>query len=70
MGEVVLGIVIFVAIIVFIVKLIMNAPMNQPTWKGIIISALLGVLVFYLILCFFGFMGKEEDDDENRHLMA
>ena len=63
MGEVVLGIIFIVAVIVFIVKLILNAPMNQPTWRGIIISALLGALVLYLILCFLGFMGKEEGDD-------
>jgi hypothetical protein len=36
--------------------------MNTPTWKGIIISAILGMLPLYLVLCFFGIMGEENDD--------
>lgn len=31
-----------------------------PTWKGIIISALIGCLPIYLILCFFGVMGDDQ----------
>lgn len=38
-----------------------NAAKNTPTWEGIIISALLGMLPLYLILCFFGWMGEESD---------
>ena len=33
---------------------------NMPTWKGIIISAILGLLVLYLVCCFFGLMGEEQ----------
>ena len=33
---------------------------NLPTWKGIIISAILGLLVLYLVCCFFGLMGEEQ----------
>lgn len=40
---------------------IKNAAKNLPTWEGIIISALLGMLPLYLILCFFGWMGEEDD---------
>lgn len=35
---------------------------NLPSWKGIIISAILGMLPLYLILCFFGVMGDERTD--------
>jgi len=38
--------------------------MNTPTWEGIIISALLGMLPLYLVLCFFGIMGKDDKDDD------
>jgi len=55
--------VIFLAIIIggcyFAYKLIKNCRPNSPTWKGIIISALLGMLPFYLVLCFLGLMGEE-----------
>ena len=36
---------------------------NNPTWKGIIISAIFGLLPLYLILCFFGVMGEERYDE-------
>lgn len=36
-----------------------NAAKHLPTWTGIIISALFGLLPLYLILCFFGFMGEK-----------
>jgi RsiW-degrading membrane proteinase PrsW (M82 family) len=51
--------VVFVGIIYLIVKIIMAGIPNTPTWKGIIISALLGMLPLYLVLCFFGVMGEE-----------
>ncbi len=35
---------------------------NLPTWTGIIVSALIGLLVPYLILCFFGIMGEKRDN--------
>lgn len=35
---------------------------NNPTWTGIIVSALLGMLAFYLILCFFGVMGEKRNN--------
>lgn len=39
--------------------------MNKLTWEGIIISAILGMLPLYLVLCFFGIIGEEgKDDDE------
>lgn len=47
--------------IVVIIKVILNASMNRPTWRGIIISALLGLLPLYLVLCFLGIMGEDND---------
>lgn len=45
--------------IVGIIKVISRGPAKNPTWKGIIISAILGLLLFYLIFCFLGWMGEE-----------
>ncbi len=63
-----MDLVIDVALIVFaiifvvvLIKSIIRAGHNTPTWTGIIISALLGMLAFYLILCFFGWMGEERE---------
>lgn len=49
-----------IAFIVWIIKAIINCATNSPTWQGIIISALLGMLPFYLIMCWFGWMGEEK----------
>ncbi len=45
-----------------IIKAIMSlangsSDRNRPSWKGIILSSLVGMLPFYLILVFFGHMG-------------
>ena len=37
-----------------------NGGSNTPTWSGIIISAIFGMLPLYLILCFFGVLGEEQ----------
>ncbi len=55
--------IVFVAIagsIFLIIKIIKAGIPNTPTWKGIIISALLGLLPLYLVLCFFGVMGEDK----------
>jgi len=57
-----LFLVIFAGMIYLIVKIIMAGIPNTPTWKGIIISALLGMLPLYLVLCFFGVMGEDKID--------
>ncbi len=44
--------------------LISKSGKNYPTWTGIIISAIFGLLALYLILCFFGIMGEERHRDE------
>lgn len=44
--------------------LIKNAT-HVPTWGGIIISAILGMLPLYLILCFFGIMGESRNITSN-----
>jgi len=70
MGSLSIFLIIFVAIagsIYLIVKIIMAGIPNSPTWKGIIISALIGMLPIYLVLCFFGVMGEDRatlDRDE------
>ena len=33
---------------------------NRPTWKGAIISFVIGLLPFYLLLCLLGVMGKKK----------
>ena len=45
-------------LVVWAVKAIIRSATNVPTWEGIIISAILGMLPFYLFLCFFGIMGE------------
>ena len=70
MGSLSIFLIIFVAIvgsIYLIVNIIKAGIPNTPTWKGIIISALLGMLPLYLVLCFFGVMGEDRttsDRDE------
>ena len=53
----------FMAINIWIVKLIIDNATNRPTREGLVISVLLGLLGVYLILCWFGWMGEERDDD-------
>ena len=63
MGSFSIFLIIFIAIagsIYLIVKIIKAGIPNTPTWKGIIISALLGMLPLYLVLCFFGVMGEDK----------
>lgn len=41
-----------------VVKKIIDKSRNTPTWEGIIISAIIGLLPLYLVLCFLGYMGE------------
>ncbi len=50
--------------IAIIVVIFRNAKWNYPTWKGIIISALIGMLPLYLFFCFMGWMGEESNKSE------
>ena len=50
-----------IAIPICIVKAIINSATNIPSWQGIIISALIGMLPFYLFLCWLGWMGNEKE---------
>ena len=52
--------------IALVVVIFRNAKWNYPTWKGIIISALLAMLPLYLFFCFMGWMGEENTSKENR----
>ncbi len=54
----ILAILVFCLFIAFILRIAENC--NTPTWKGIIISALLGCLPLYLFLCFIGWMGESK----------
>ena len=47
---------------VMLMKALGRSVLNKPTWVGGIVSALLGLLPLYLLLCLFGFMGKEREE--------
>jgi quinol-cytochrome oxidoreductase complex cytochrome b subunit len=59
-------ILLIIGIIVLMVWAIAKGAKNSPTWKGIIISLILGLLPLYLILCFFGIMGEESPGYDRR----
>ena len=66
----VLFIVAFIYLIVWLIKVLIKNAAHVPTWGGIIISAILGMLPLYLILCFFGIMGEPRNitsDDTQNH---
>lgn len=44
------------------IKAIIRSATNMPTWTGIIISAIVGMLPLYLILCFFGIIGEKRNN--------
>ena len=50
---------------IWAIKAIIRSTAHVPTWTGIIISAVLGMLPFYLILCFFGIMGEPRNEYPN-----
>ena len=45
-----------------LIRAIINKATNTPTWRGVIISAVLGVLPFYLFMCWIGVWGNERDN--------
>lgn len=49
-------------LVVWAIKAIIRSATHVPTWEGIIISAILGMLPFYLVLCFFGIMGEKRNE--------
>jgi len=62
-GILLLAILVLFILVLFIVA-VFNANHNYPTWKGIIISSIFGMLPLYLILCFIGWMGHEKQQEE------
>lgn len=50
----------FIVLLSLLPSALSSIAQNAPTWKGVIISAILGLLPLYLILCFFGVMGEEK----------
>lgn len=59
-----IGIILIIALLIGLARLIAHARWNRPTWKGIIISAILGALPLYLFLCLIGVMGDDDYDDK------
>ena len=62
-------VVLFVFSLLFLavwgIKALIRNATHVPTWEGIIISALLGMLPLYLILCFLGIMGESRKTFSN-----
>ena len=57
---------ILVALVIIglmVVKATGRPIMNKPTWKGGIISFCIGMLPLYLLLCLFGVMGVEREEE-------
>lgn len=57
-------ILLLVGLCVLVIMAIKKAACNSPTLEGVVISALLGMLALYLVLCFFGIMGEGDEEDE------
>ncbi len=53
-----------ILLIAGIIKVISKGPAKNPTWKGIIISAIFGLLPIYLIFCFLGWMGEDRQQGQ------
>lgn len=51
-----------VFLIIMFIKISIDHATNIPTWKGIIISSLIGMLAFYLFMCWMGWMGEKRDN--------
>ena len=60
-----LGSILVATLIVLLILAICASWENRPTWTGVIISAMMGCLPFYLILCFFGIMGEEDEEKDD-----
>ena len=61
-GEVIFLLLVIFVVCALVVSLLRNSEnRNTPTWNGIIISALIGCLPLYLVLCFFGLMGERKN---------
>ena len=46
------------ALLLFVIAI---SDRNRPTWKGGIISFMIGTLPIYLLLCLMGVMGKKRE---------
>lgn len=46
------------------IKISIDHATNIPTWNGIIVSSLIGMLGFYLIMCWIGWMGDKRDNEQ------
>ena len=50
--------ILIILLIVGIIRAISKGLTKSPTWKGAIISFLIGLLPFYLLFCLLGWMGE------------
>ena len=50
--------------LVMLLKALGRNVMNKPSWVGVVVTALVGLLPFYLLLCLFGFLGKQREEPE------
>ena len=57
--------VVIFLLIILIIRGLINSARNTPSWRGIIWSAIFGVLPFYLIMCFFGWAGESRKQEYN-----
>lgn len=48
---------------IWVIKSIINSAENNPTWQGIIFSAMMGLLLLYLFFCWMGWMGEERSNE-------
>lgn len=55
-----LWIIIVLIFCIAFIKALCNSDRNRPTWTGIIISAMFGMLPLYLVLCFFNILGEKK----------
>lgn len=53
----------FGALGIWVISSLIGCATNSPTWEGIILSAIMGMLPLYLVLCFFGVMGEPRDEE-------
>ena len=57
----IIAIIFILGIVLLIIFAICDGGKNNPTLTGIIVSALLNLLILYLVFCFFGIMGEERN---------
>ena len=65
MGTIVLIYILGGLLVLWLLLTILGSARCNPTFSGVVISLMLGMLPLYLILCFFGLMGDEREEEED-----